>query len=117
MTTPADEIRAAAAKLRELAADATDGPWAAHDPNKRWGDDRDHQLIGGGKALATFDNDYNGPLNTAYAATMHPGVGKALADWLDHTAAHLTASTHPDWQDVVAPDALNVARAINREHP
>ncbi len=36
-----------------------------------------------------------------------------LADWLDSTATSLAASTHPDWQECVAPDALAVARAIN----
>lgn len=119
MTTPADEIRAAAIKLRELAADATDGPWAAHDPNKQWhdpnkqwGDDRDHQLIGGGKALATFDTDHKGPLNTAYAATMHPGVGAAIADWLDQAADALTGIP------VEANEpALVAARGINGETP
>jgi hypothetical protein len=35
-----------------------------------------------------------------------------LADWLDSTATSLTASTHPGWQECVAPDALAVARAI-----
>lgn len=116
MTTPADELRTAAQRLRELATDATDGPWTPDDPNTRWGDDGDHQLVGGGKILATFDSDYNGPLNTAYAAAMHPGVGTALADWLDTTADQLAALTHPDWQDVVAPHALTTARAINQEH-
>lgn len=110
--TPAEEIETAAQKLRALATDATEGPWMAENPNAQWGDDYDNQLVGGGKILAVFDNDHNGPLNTDYAAAMHPGVGAALAGWLETTATSLTASTHPDWQDCVAADALAVARAI-----
>jgi len=41
------------------------------------------------------------------------GARLPLADWLDNTATSLNASTHPDWQDCVAADALTVARAIN----
>jgi hypothetical protein len=116
VTTPADELRAAAARLRELATDATDGPWIPDDPNTRWGDDRDHQLVGGGKILATFDNDYKGPLNATYAAAMHPGVGAALADWLDSEAGEWDPD--PDvihtW-DAHFERALAVARLINQE--
>ena len=36
-----------------------------------------------------------------------------LAEWLETTCISLAASTHPGWQDCVAPDALAVARAIN----
>jgi len=35
-----------------------------------------------------------------------------LADWLETTANSLAASTHPDWQDTVEPNALAVARAL-----
>lgn len=40
-----------------------------------------------------------------------------LARWLANTAATLRARTHPDWQDVVAADALAIARAINAGQP
>ena len=40
-----------------------------------------------------------------------------LAVWLANTAASLRARTHPDWQDVIAADALAVARAINGSAP
>ena len=75
MTTAADELRTAAAKLR-----------AATFP---------------GAITAT-------PTVAALIATREP-----LANWLENTAASLTARTHPDWQDVVAADALAVARALN----
>jgi uncharacterized radical SAM superfamily protein len=39
-------------------------------------------------------------------------LAQPLADWLETTATSLNASTHPDWQDCVAADALAVARAI-----
>lgn len=45
-------------------------------------------------------------------AAMHPGVGAALADWLDEVAERLAVTTHPDWQDTVEPHALAVARHI-----
>lgn len=36
-----------------------------------------------------------------------------LAAWLETTYVTLTRSTHPGWQEEVAPNALAVARAIN----
>lgn len=129
MTTPADELRAAAARLRALAADATPGPWFAHRPEPRhWGDaDHDAELVGGGKPLAVLNAEYNGALNADYAAAMHPGVGKALADMLE------AISYTPDDDSLEDPDsdrhdgcdttvcapaaALVVARLINQEQP
>lgn len=110
MTTPADELRIAAAKLRSLVEDATEGPWHSEDPNRQWGDDRDHRLVGGGKILATFGNDHNGPLNAMYAAAMHPGVGELLAKWLD-SAAMDAEQIGPD------PRAIAIARAFNGGQP
>lgn len=37
----------------------------------------------------------------------------ALADWLETTAIKLHHSTHPDWQEAVAPHAIKLARLIN----
>lgn len=115
MTAPADELSAAARKLRGLTDDATEGPWAAEDPNRQWGDDHDYRLVGGGKILATFNSDHNGPLNTAYAAAMHPGVGKLLAKWLgswDGVDFEEHAAMPDDLQH-----ALAIARAINGSTP
>lgn len=119
MTTPADEIRAAATKLAKLVEDLGDcrGPWYVVNRDKRPYPQRIDN-IGVPYVVADTTTDPSHPPTIAdYICAMHPGVGKALAAWLEHTAAHLTANTHPDWQDVVAPDALNIARAINREHP
>lgn len=108
MTTAADELRAASARLRELAADvdtdiATNPYWASgeHPPH-----DYPNLYARG------VDNGLGGPAGV-YAAAMGPNVGTALADWLDTTATSLAASTHPEWQECVAADALAVARQIN----
>ena len=108
MTTAADELRAASARLRELAravdADISTNPyWASkkHPPH-----DYPNLYARG------VDNGLGGPAGT-YAAIMGPGLGRALADWLDMTATSLAASTHPEWQECVAADALAVARQIN----
>ncbi|MES9522426.1 hypothetical protein [Streptomyces capoamus] len=106
--TPAEEIKQAADKLKALTGDATEGPWHSENPNTRWGDDHDHDIIGGGKILATFSNDHNGPLNADYAAAMHPGVGALLAKWLE-SAEEDARQIGPD------PHALAVARAINAQ--
>ncbi|MFD3336119.1 hypothetical protein ACFWV1_26250 [Streptomyces sp. NPDC058700] len=111
MTSPADELRAAAEKLREHAHYATDGPWVA----------TPDILIGGwavaqaplknpeGPYLADFVRDWD----ARYIALMDPGVGHALADWLDHHAHILTAATQYDPDSNLARPALKVARALN----
>ena len=112
--TAADELRAAAAKLRAATTDATPGPWTVDWPTGQWGDaDRDAELIGGGKQLATYNVEYRGPLNAAYTALVNPAVGLLLADWLasfdgidiNEHAAMAEDATH----------ALRIARAINQE--
>ncbi|WP_435246378.1 hypothetical protein [Streptomyces sp. NRRL F-5630] len=80
--TPAETLTAAAEKLRVLAAEATRGPWWAERPAARWGEDPDHEVAASAGTLATFHERGSG-LNASYTAAMHPGVGTALADWLD----------------------------------
>jgi hypothetical protein len=101
VTTPADELRTAAKKLRTLAETAqhdleTADYWKPY-ASDAWA----HGFING-----------FGGVSSDYVAILPPTAGLALADWLETTAASLTASTHPDWQDCVAADALAVARAI-----
>lgn len=93
--TPADELRTAACALRARAAKIEAGLAVALREGTR-------DLFG----QATPDR-----------AAMHPEVGGTLADWLETTATSLAASTHPDWQDCVAADALAVARAILGDQP
>jgi len=106
MTTPADELRTAAEKLRKLAThpDVTPGPWLCLD-----GGDRiihDGPSIEFGPADYVVDEPVSNSANVELIAAMHPGVGLALADWLD-SAAIDAEQIGPD------PHALAVARAIN----
>jgi hypothetical protein len=123
MTSPSEELRTAATALRSLAADATDGPWVSEDPSTRWGDDYDHRLVGAGKILAVFNSDHNGPLNAAYAAAMHPGVGKALALLLDGVRSNALETDHEECSSWCSPEtcdlsaALAVARLVNGGEP
>ena len=110
MTTPADEMRQAAATLCETAGAAAEG----------WDD-----VTGG---VARTWSDGCGQPDAAYIATMHPGVGLALAELLDVAASHEPVRTAPHKEpyactrcgvadggypcDVVFY-ALDVARAIN----
>ena len=130
MTTPADELRTAAATLRALATAAstdTDGTPTAHWNSKNQGPGRsllcgDYTTNGRGELVGwpslarggSFQRpSYMSTQHAEYAAAMGPAVGLALADWLEYTASMLAAQTHPDWQDLVGCNALAVARAIN----
>ena len=121
----AAELRAAADKLRELAEDATPGPW-------RLGTDRYAALVanrehpertGGGWE---WNDSYGGCLvaesmmrpDREYIAAMNPLVGVALAGLLDEVAGH--AESNDDY-DGFPPEsvitgytpALTIARLIN----
>ena len=81
--TPAERLRAAATRLREVAGDATPGPWVAG-VRCVWGLHSDDEIVvdgddGDGGVLREADADY--------IAMMHPPVALALADWLDSEAA------------------------------
>lgn len=115
LPTPGDELRTAAARLRQLVTFLGDcrGPWKVGTPPS--GYPQSISNVGVPYCVADTHEDPSIPVFTIapYIATMHPGVGKALADWLDTTATSLAASTHPEWQECVAADALVVARQIN----
>lgn len=133
--TPAEELTAAAEKLRALATaastDSSGRPTAHWDVRYQPGvlpgappqRDRgcaliatdggnDVRLLGGGSNGSRGSTPSIGPDHGRYAAAMDPGVGAALADWLDEVAERLAVTTHPDWQDTVEPHALAVARRI-----
>jgi hypothetical protein len=109
VTTPAQTLRAAAQTLRNLAtaADAINpSPWEPRrthptipdsDFYRLWAADRT-PLLHGGRPFVL------GPI-AQYTAAMHPGVGLALAEWLDSAAEDA---------EMVGPDhhALATARAI-----
>jgi hypothetical protein len=90
--TPAETIRRAATLLRERAEAASKGPW------KSWLEGRDRRS--GASAISTPDFDGGDIYVTVgenchpkweadqdFIASMHPGVGLAVADWLESRAA------------------------------
>lgn len=98
MTTPANELRTAAEKIRRLAmgAPANNQPW-----RYAKGLPSDSVRTATGWEVAYGD----APGDLQYIAAMHPGVGLALADWLSSAA--------DDAQQIGAdPHALAVARQI-----
>lgn len=128
--SPASVLRTAAATLRTRAAAATPGPWQARHQGGS------HDVIGGAYPLPGKASDnrkvhrdggyaedwpvevVNPAADADWIALMDPGMGPLLADWLDAVAAHLEATTHPDWQDILQSQALAFARKINsKEQP
>ncbi|NED75333.1 hypothetical protein G3I51_24020 [Streptomyces sp. SID9944] len=121
--TPADELRAAADKLRHLAATASDDSGSPHwTATRHFPDQPDsgftslwaaggRPLLAGGGGRGRPPAYVSAPVGD-YIAAMGPGVGAALADWLTEYAASLDKATHPEWQETVAPRPLAVARAI-----
>ena len=105
---PAAELRAASARLREYAAAASVAPWL----RSGIGDFGWTVHLGPEQSVETEDSE-QGRANADWIALVDPAVGLLLADWLETIAARLDHSTHPDWQDVIEPKALAVARAIN----
>jgi hypothetical protein len=112
MTTPADELRTAADKVRSLITFLGNnrGPWSVHVPDS--GYPQTVNNVGVPYLVATCYEGPEIPLFTIapYIAAMHPGVGAALADWLDTAAANAAALT---WPNDFIERALAVARQIN----
>jgi hypothetical protein len=129
--TPAEELRAAADKLRKLTADLGDcrGPWYVVNREQRPYPQRIDN-IGVPYIVASTTTDPSHPPTIAdYIVAMHPRVGLALADWLDAAAHSHKCSIQaagdvfrddPDgrtaWlttgSGAPSPEALAVARAI-----
>ncbi|SFY52085.1 hypothetical protein [Streptomyces sp. F-1] len=124
--TPAEEIKQAATRLRELATAAADNSGSSNWHTTRHFPDQPDStftslwatgvrpLLGGAGGRGRPPAYVKAPVGD-YIAAMDPAVGLALADWLETTAAKLNHSTHPGWQDHVEPHALAVARAINAQ--
>lgn len=86
--TAAEELRAAAEKLRAAATLASNGPWIAT-PDIHiggWAVAQAPLKSDEGPYLADFVRD----CDARYIAAMHPGVGNALANWLDFEADLIT---------------------------
>lgn len=120
--TPADELRAAAARLRALAeAASTDrygrdtSTWISEQRSptdaRLLTPDRRAILHGGSSGPnGRGTRPHLHPQHAAYIAAMDPTLGTAIADWLDSAATDA---------EMVGPDhrALTVARLINQETP
>lgn len=118
--TPATELRRAARYLRGAAtADyVTPGPWIVHEAYGflRVDNDRDKTREAWTMKTGADLAEENRP-TAEYIALMHPGVGLALADWLELTADVINSRTIADPSDEYTVDisdeqALVVARAI-----
>ncbi|GAA2803352.1 hypothetical protein [Streptomyces showdoensis] len=113
--SPADTLRAAADKLRELTPAASPGPWAMN----QWGnvETARHEEIAEVWPLNSVPDT-----NARYIAAMHPGVGTALAQLLgaavEHVEMDVMCCDHGAHQcpDFAGP-ALAVARAILGDQP
>lgn len=116
----ADELRTAAAALRALAtADGVHpGPWTIT-PRYRKGTDVVVQYDVTkpplpGSNTPGFKAIHPARTDALYSAAMHPGVGLALADWLDYEADLMGPGSERRGR---TKHALAVARAINGGAP
>jgi hypothetical protein len=133
--SPADQLTAAAKLLRERATAATPGPWVpsiVRSPRSTVTSGiYSHAHPAGSAASEIAASGRKGrecggvtnPDNATYIALMHPGVGLALADWLDREAAiwndleTTKAELHPKgfkltWGMSTHAEALAMARQI-----
>jgi hypothetical protein len=111
--TPSESLRAAAARLRDLAKEATPGPWEI---------EYDH---GGTYAQAVFRMDPEHPddvdcsiglgamgaaADNVWISVMSPAVAEPLAVWLEDTARR--TDQWQSWMVGSAAEALAFARSI-----
>jgi hypothetical protein len=112
MTTPIEDLREAARLLRERAGKATPGPWE-DDGGEIHGA---HVGIWVGETLQIRDLGLTNA-NSAYIAALHPGVGLALAVWLDWMVDAQEAAEVDDIHDRgYVVDGLNLALAVARAY-
>lgn len=121
MTTPAEELRHAAAHLRITAIGATDDTgtdtWTTRRTSPTGTTQGRHTLSAGpGKRLVHGTAPGPAPWVTRhvgeYIALMSPAVGLALADWLKQTLRAVE-----EGRIAIPAEALAIARAINGEQP
>lgn len=121
--TPAEELRAAAAKVREYAKGTTEGPWHHHDTHLHHGGHTATVFArpGGGEwafsLVAWLPSSSHEPwsdhpcwMNSRWIALAHPGLAEHLAPLLDLFAAMYEVGL-VDAAGSIA--ALNLARDIN----
>lgn len=117
--TPAEELRAAAAKLRETAGTATDGPWQLDGPYWWHSGDCTHVVTDARDrmSVAVMPQREDAPhrdANAAWIALAHPGLAEPLAKWLEREAKYAERAAGRGSGFLSEPDreALAVARAI-----
>ena len=125
---PAARLREAAALIRKRAADATPGPWRPADTHLGRYGYAATVLSGQGNATdlrawlpsmshEPWDETRNVWADATWIALMHPGIGEALATWLEYVADMAVSVTkhRPDAATTAAPwlaPALALADAI-----
>jgi hypothetical protein len=124
-TMHAEEMRAAAFRIREVAAHAAAGPWTAspvwssrsHATSAVYSLAHDAGTVAS-EVVASGRADKSGgianPFNAVWIAAVYPGFAEPLAAWLEREARHWEAvdvagATRPDGE------GLAVARVINGE--
>jgi len=109
--TPAAELRAAAERLREhvgyLHLSDVRGPWSVHAGPSGYPQSVNNVGVPI-HVCSTYTDPKAPPVMANYIALMHPGVGRAIADWLEQTARALEY-----WRTAIPDAALAVARSLN----
>ena len=116
--TRADELRAAAEKIREhagyLELSSIRGPWSVHAGPT--GYPQSVSNVGVPILICnTFTDPKAPPTEANWIALMHPGVGVALAKWMQAVADEMTAVDGTEYAYEEYPSwiaALATARAI-----
>lgn len=128
--TPAEELRAAAEKLREAAEIATGGPWEIRPGNNVSSNVAASSINGGGWMVIDgggWSEEVDGKLKTvvygaalnadaAWIALAHPGLAAPLAVWLEDGAKHYERYAESHGRDIaerVVYHGIAVARVIN----
>ena len=113
MTTPAEEIRTAAAKLRQRVEALGDcrGPWYIVNEDKRPYPQTISNIGVPYVVASTTTDPHHKPDIAQYICTVNPRVGAALVRLLEQSAEALEGSAVADDEP-----ALVAARAINYQH-
>lgn len=121
MTTPAEELRAAARHLREVAAECTPGPWMSAGSMSAGSNRMKNSIAligatanrGTGKAIAVLAGDPKTRGRDAQLlALFDPNVAELFAAWLDD-AATANLDFYFANREKVFHHELAIARAIN----
>lgn len=108
MSTPAEELRAAAQRVRELAKDATGGEWMHfHDTGDRW-----YVEAGDGHTVAETapceEHEGRARIDAHWIAAMSPAIAEPLAKLLEWCEDAIPVNPY---QPLILP-AQRLARAI-----